>query len=95
MEKLYISKTFLKMTGGRMHTPHPTYLPVSASGHKLQKPSKKFGIFQSLGTINFVLFTKRQSQRGEGREHGPPPKYVPGHLCTHILCRFCFFTWGN
>ena len=40
--------------------------PVSAPGHKLQKPSKESGIFQSLGTINFVLFTKRQSQKGEG-----------------------------
>ena len=24
MENLYTSKTFLKMVGGRMHTPHPT-----------------------------------------------------------------------
>ena len=38
--------------------------PVSASGHKLQKPSKESGIFQSLGTIKFVLFAKRQNQRG-------------------------------
>ena len=49
MEKLYKSKAFLKMAGGRMHTPHPT--PVSAPGHKLQKPSKASGIFQSIGTI--------------------------------------------
>ena len=46
-----------------MHTYYPTP-PVSAAGHKLQKPSKASGIFQSLGTINFVLFTKRQSQMG-------------------------------
>ena len=44
MGKLYASKTFLKMAGGRMHTPHPTP-PVSAPGHKLQKPSKESGIF--------------------------------------------------
>ena len=37
MEKLYTSKTFLKMAGGRMHTPHPTP-HGSAPGHKLQKP---------------------------------------------------------
>ena len=55
MEKLHISKAFLKMAGGRMHTPHPTP-PVSASGNKPQKPSKESGIFQSLGTIHFVLF---------------------------------------
>ena len=33
-----------------------SYLPGSAPGHKLQEPSKEFGIFQSLGTINCVLF---------------------------------------
>ena len=33
-----------------------SYLLVSAPGHKLQKSSKESGIFQSLGTINFVLF---------------------------------------
>ena len=27
MKKLYTSKTFLKMAGGRMHTPHPTPWP--------------------------------------------------------------------
>ena len=32
-----------------------SYPPESAPGHKLQKPSKESGIFQSLGTINFVL----------------------------------------
>ena len=31
-------------------TPHP------ASGHKLQKPSKESGLFQSLGTIRLILF---------------------------------------
>ena len=33
-KKLYASKTFLKMVGGRMHTSHPTYFPGSAPGHK-------------------------------------------------------------
>ena len=54
MVKLYTSKTFSKMAGGRINTPQPT--PGSAPGHKLQKPSKESGIFQPLGTINFVLF---------------------------------------
>ena len=40
MEKLCTSKTFLKMAGGMMHTPHPG----SAPGHKLQKPSKESGV---------------------------------------------------
>ena len=60
MKKLYTSNALLKMAGGKMHTPHPGRIilppPRSAPDHKLQKSSKEFGIFQSLGTINFVLF---------------------------------------
>ena len=41
-----------------------SYSPVCAAGHKLQKPSKESGIFQSLGTISSVLFTKRQIEKG-------------------------------
>ena len=63
MEKLYTSKAFWKMVGGRMHTPHPTP-PVSVPGHKLQKPSKECGIFQSLGIINFALITKKAESKG-------------------------------
>ena len=33
-----------------------SYPAGSAPGHKLRKPSKESSIFQSLGTINFVLF---------------------------------------
>ena len=46
---VYIQCIF-EMAGERMHTPYPT------PGHKLQKPPKKSGIFQSLGSINFVIF---------------------------------------
>ena len=66
MEKLHTSKTFLKMAGGRMHTLHPT------PGHKLQKPSS---VFQSLGKISFVFFTKRQSQKGT-----MPLKHASGYI---------------
>ena len=35
---------------------YPSSYPAgSAPGHKLQKPSKESGIFQSLGTISIVL----------------------------------------
>ena len=34
----------------------PSYPHGSAPGHKVQKPSKESSIFQSLGTISFVLF---------------------------------------
>ena len=70
MEKLYTSKTFLKMAdGGCIALILP---PGSAPGHELQKPSKESGIFLSRGTINFVFFTKRWSRKGGGG-HGPIP----------------------
>ena len=72
MKKLYTSKTFLKMAGGRMDTPDPPpldpwmdasyprmYSSYPAPGHKLQKPSKESGLLQSLGTINFFLFYEK------------------------------------
>ena len=68
MEKLYTSKGFLKI-GGRILL---ILTSVSAPGHKLQKPSKEFGIFQSLGTVNFVVFTKRQSEKGGPWPNAPP-----------------------
>ena len=69
MEKLYSSKTFLKMAGGRMHAPHPIPLnPPLVISHRNQ-----CGIFQSLDSINFVLFTKKQSQKGKGGMEQCPP----------------------
>ena len=42
---------------GWLEDAYPSPYPAgSAPGHKLPKPSKESGIFQSLGTINFVLF---------------------------------------
>ena len=47
-------------------------------GHNLRKPSKECGVFQSLGTINFVLFfIKKQSQKGGGGMAQCPPEYAP------------------
>ena len=76
MEKLYrpTSKIFSKMAGGRMHTPHP--LPWIRPGHKLQKPSKESGIFQSLDTIYcvIILLKDRVKRRGPGVGwHNAPP----------------------
>ena len=34
MENLYTSKTFLKMVGRRMHTPHPTPLAIIYRNHQ-------------------------------------------------------------
>ena len=46
-------------------------------GYKLQKLSKESGIFQSLGTINFVFLLKgRVKMRGHLTMH---PKYASGY----------------
>ena len=73
MEKLYTSKTLLKMASGRMYAPGPHLTPP---GHEVQKSSKESGIFQILHTISF-FFTKRQSQKVGGRGTMPPLKYAP------------------
>ena len=54
-EKIVYIKHIFK--NGKWGDAYPSsYPPEFAPGHKLQKPSKEFGIFQSLGTISFVLF---------------------------------------
>ena len=45
------------MAGERMHTLYPT--PLDPPLALATKTVKKSGIFQSLGTINFVLFYKK------------------------------------
>ena len=61
MERLYTGTLYIKniFQNGCWEDAYPSsYPPGSAPGHKLQKPSNtgKSGIFQSLGTINFLLF---------------------------------------
>ena len=58
MEKLYTSEAFLKMAGGRMYISHSTLLdlPMAVTTETIKRVWQRIGIFQSLGTINFVLF---------------------------------------
>ena len=56
LEKLYIYIKNIFENGWWEDAYPSSYLCGFAPGHKLQKPSKESGIFQSLGTINFVLF---------------------------------------
>ena len=69
MEKLYASKTTLKMAGrGCILLILP---PRSVPSHKLQKPSKEYGIFQLLGTINFVLVYQKAESKGGAWPNAP------------------------
>ena len=48
-----------------MHSAHISSYPFACTpGHKLQKSSKESGIFQSLGTISFVLFYENTESKG-------------------------------
>ena len=71
MEKLYASKTFLKMAGGRMHTFHPIPLDppqvISYRNHQ-----KGLAYFSYLAPLVLFFFTKRPSQNG-GLWHNAPP----------------------
>ena len=70
MEKLYTLKAFLKMAGGRMHTPHPTPQAISYRNHQ-----KSLAYFSHLAPLILFFFTKRQSQKKEGGgawHNGPP-----------------------
>ena len=61
MEKLYTSKTFLKMAGGRMHIAYPSsYAPGSAPGYKLQMFLKSLVYFSHLTPLILFLVTNRQ-----------------------------------
>ena len=66
MEKLYTSKTFLKMAGGRMHTPHPTPLdPHLAISYRNRQNSLVY--FSHLAPLILFFFTEKQSQK---EKHG-------------------------
>ena len=64
-EKIFSSKT-VSENGWWEDAYLSSYPPEPAPGHKLQKPSKESGIFQSLGTISFILVSERQSRKGGG-----------------------------
>ena len=65
MEKLYASKTFSKMAGGRMRIPHPTplYSPLVISYRNYKK---NLTYLSHLAPFVLFLFTKRQIQKRGG-----------------------------
>ena len=66
MEKLYTSKTLLKMAGGRMHSPHATSLAMSYGNQQ-----KSLAYFGHLAPSILFFFTKRQSQKRGPRHNAP------------------------
>ena len=69
MEKLYVYKNIFQ--NGWWEEAYPSsYPPGSAPGRKLQKPSKEYGIFQSLGTISFVNFLLKDRVKRKGLKRG-------------------------
>ena len=65
MKKLYrpTSKTFLKIAGGRMHTPYPTALdPPLAISYRNHQKSLRY--FSPLAPLILFFFLKSQSQKG-------------------------------
>ena len=65
MEKLYTSKTFSKMAGGMVHTPHPTPLdPPLAISYKNHQ--KSLAYFSHLAPLILFFFIKES--RGEDQE---------------------------
>ena len=61
MEKLYTSKTFLKMAGGTMHTPHPTSLAISYRNHQ-----KSLVYFSHLAPLILFFLLKGKVKKGGG-----------------------------
>ena len=70
MEKLYTSKTFLKMADGCMPS---SYLPGSAPGHKLsyRKHQMSLAYFSHLTPLVLFFFTEKQSQKGRACHNAP------------------------
>ena len=70
MEKLYTSKTFLKTTDGRMHTPLDPPLAISYGNHQ-----KSLAYFSHLAPLILFFLLKGKVKRGEGMAQCPP-KYA-------------------
>ena len=69
----YTSKIFLKMAGGRMHTPrpHPTPLdPLLAISYRNHQKSQAH--FNHLASLIWFFFNKRHRQGGGGMAQWPP-----------------------
>ena len=95
MEKLYTGTSKMIFENGRWEDALSSlYPPGSASGHKLQKPSKGSGIFQSLGSINCSFLLKNGVKWGKGAWRNAPPKYAPAMGNAKIFPQLMFKSRG-
>ena len=63
VEKIRKYKKMVCIENGWWEDAYPLSTPYGFDpGHKLQKPSKESGIFQSLGTIRLELFLLTENQ---------------------------------
>ena len=71
-KKIYASKTFLKMAGGRMHVPYPTPLDsplaISYRNHR-----KNLTYFSHLAPLILFFLLKGRVKRGGGHGTMTPP----------------------
>ena len=88
MEKLYASKTFLKMAGGRMHAPHPTRLdlPLTKSYRNHQKNLTYFSHLAPL--VLFVLLKAEGRVKGGGGGGGGGHGTIAPSLNTLLRAGF-------
>ena len=71
MEKLCTLKTFLKMAGGRMHTPHPTPLDPRL-GVSYRTHQNSMVRFSHLVPLVLFFLLKSRVKRGETWNNAPP-----------------------
>ena len=75
MEKLYTSKTFLRMAGGWMHTPDPTSLdPLLAISCRIHQKSMAY--FSHLAPLVF-FYQRAESLGGGWAWHNAPLSKLP------------------
>ena len=77
MKKLYASKTFLKMAGGRMHIPHPIPTPLdSPLTISYRNHQKSVAYFSHLAPL-VLFFLLKHRVKGGACHNGILPKYSP------------------
>ena len=73
LSKYCVHQKFFEMPGGNIYTPTPSSFsldPSLAISYRNHRKSRPYSIFQSLGTINIILFDCSKSPSQKGGERG-------------------------